>query len=100
MLNQLEITINLLEKNPDKIVWDYLSANPNGISLLEQHPEKINWYDLSKNPNIFTYDYEAMREKCLVFKEDLIKNRFHPRNLNKFKDWGIEEFEDLEDDAF
>jgi hypothetical protein len=41
-----------------------------------------------------------MREKCLIFKEDLIKNRFHPRNLNKFKDWGIEEFEDWEDDAF
>ena len=78
----------------DKLVPDILE------NILLQYPEKINWYDLSKNPNIFTYDYEAMREKCLIFKEDLIKNRFHPRNLNKFKDWGIEEFEDWEDDAF
>ena len=100
MLSSNPNAINLLEQNMDKIHWDALSGNPNGISLLEQHPEKINWYDLSKNPNIFTYDYEAMRKKCLVFKEDLIKNRFHPRNLNKFKDWGIEEFEDWEDDAF
>jgi hypothetical protein len=79
------------------------SSNPNGISLLEQHPEKIDidcWHELLRNPNIFTYDYDAIREQCLIFKEDLIKNRFHPRNLNKFKAWGIEEFEDWEDDAF
>ena len=29
-----------------------------------------------------------MRENCLLFKEDLMKERFHPRNLYKFSSWG------------
>ena len=91
---------SFVAENVDKIYWSRLSSNPNAIRLLEKNMDKIDWYNLSKNPNIFTYDYEAMRVKCLVFKEDLIKNRFHPRNLNKFKDWKIEEFKDWEDDAF
>jgi len=50
---------------------------------------------------IFQYDYDAMEKKCGVFKEDLIKDRFHPRNLiaGKFKDWGIDGFDsDSEDE--
>ena len=43
---------------------------------------------LSANPNIFTYDYDKMRKNCLLFKEDLMKERFHPRNLYKFSSWG------------
>jgi hypothetical protein len=41
-----------------------------------------------------------MRERCGVFKEDLVKDRFHPRNLiaGKFKDWGIDGFEDDSED--
>jgi len=43
---------------------------------------------LSLNPSIFTYDYDKMRENMLLFKEDLMKERFHPRNLRKFGLWG------------
>ena len=39
------------------------------------------------------YDYEQIQSRCLVFKEDLMKNRFHPRNIIKFKDWGIDGFD-------
>jgi hypothetical protein len=42
-----------------------------------------------------------MEKKCMLFKEDLVKNRFHPRNLiaGKFKDWKIDGFDsDSEDD--
>jgi hypothetical protein len=79
-----------------------LSSNPTAeaIALLKEHPDKIIWYYLSKNPNIFTYDYEKMRENMLLFKEDLMKERFHPRNLRKFGLWGhsggIDEEEDEE----
>jgi hypothetical protein len=31
-------------------------------------------------------------------KEDLVKNRFHPKNIPKFRDWGMDGFEDYEDD--
>ena len=43
--------IELLEQNLDKINWEKLSANPatRAIQLLEQNPDKINWVELSKN---------------------------------------------------
>jgi hypothetical protein len=31
-------------------------------------------------------------------KEDLVKNRFHPKNIPKFRDWGMDGFEDYEDE--
>lgn len=38
-----------------------------------------------------------MKENCLLFKEDLMKNRFHPRNIKRFYDWGHDD-EPLESD--
>ena len=43
--------ISLMEQNQDKICWSVLSKNPNAISLLEQNQDKIHWSALSKNPN-------------------------------------------------
>ena len=51
-----------------------------------------------KNPNIFTYDYEQMKDTKNRLHEELIRNQFHPMNIDKFEGWGIEsglEFEDL-----
>jgi len=86
--------IKLLENNPDKINWHNLSRNNScgAVRLLEKHPNKINWYNLSQNPRIFNYDYKQMKDNCMLFKEDLIKNRFHPCNIHKFKDWMIDGF--------
>jgi len=53
---------------------------------------------LSQNPNIFEYDYDKMRENMLLFKEDLMKERFHPRNLRKFSSWGHSGGIDEDDD--
>ena len=92
-LSKNPAAIHLLEANPDKIDWSLLSSNPAAIHLLKANQDKIDWWVLSSNPAIFQYDYDAMRKRCGVFKEDLIKNRFHPRNLiaGKFKDWRSEE---------
>ena len=84
--------IDLLEKNLDKINWSVLSSNPNAIHLLEQHQDKINWERLSYNPSIFEYDYEAMRSQMKPLAEELMANRFHPRNFDKFVSWGFDEF--------
>jgi ribosomal protein L24E len=88
--------IHLLEQNPDKINWNNLSRNPNAIHLLEQNPEKIDWIILSFNPSIFEYDYDAMRLRMKPLAEELIANRFHPRNFDKFISWGFDEFENNE----
>jgi len=29
----------------------------------------------------------------MLFKENLMKNRFHPRNIPKFKDWRVNGFD-------
>ena len=85
--------IHLLEQNPEKISWVFLSRNPNAIHLLEQNQEKISWYDLSEYPYIFEYNYQAMKDHLWNsgIVEELMANRFHPSNMHKFGDWGFEE---------
>ena len=76
------------------------SSNPNAIPLLEKNIDKINWECLIRNPSIFGYNYNKIRDYYRDINLGIIQERFHPRNLNKFKSWGIEEFEDWEDDVF
>ena len=85
--------IVLLEKNQDKINWLYLSENLNAIHLLEKNQDKIDWVLISKNPNIFEIDYEFLRERLKnSFGEELMMNRFHPMNFDKWTDWGFDIF--------
>ena len=91
--------IALLEKNQDKIDWTLLSFNPSALTLLEKNQDKIKWDYLSENPAIFEYDYKGMKDAMYNgIKEDLVKNRFHPKNIPKFRDWGMDGFEDYEDE--
>jgi hypothetical protein len=85
-------TIRLLEQNPDKIHWNKLSANPNAVHLLERNQDKIHIDFILENPAIFTYDYAAMKRRIIDsgFAEELMQNRFHPRNIGKFVDWGFD----------
>jgi hypothetical protein len=43
---------------------------------------------LSQNPAIFTYDYAAMKETKKHLHESVIANRFHPRYMSRWHDWG------------
>ena len=69
-----------------------MNKSKSAMQLLEKNQDKINWYDLSSKSHIFRYDYKKMQETCMLFKKDLMKNRFHPCNLPKFKDWGTNGF--------
>ena len=62
ILNNAELINKACRVLNPKIVWGYLSENPNAIHLLEQNIDKIGWYLLSRNPNIFTYDYNKMKQ--------------------------------------
>ena len=82
--------IHILELNQDKINWDELSKNPNAIKLLEQNQEKINWDNLSSNINIFEIDYNFLQNRMKnTIVEELIKNRFNPKNMDKWTTWGF-----------
>ena len=86
-LSENPAAIHLLEANLDKIHWRWLAENPEAIHILEANPQKIDWAHLSANPAIFEYDYKAM---VRPFTEELMANRFHPDNLDKFESWGYE----------
>ena len=91
--------MKLLEWIPfNKLDWFWLSRNPNTIQLLEKNLDKVRWHRLSQNPNIFTYDYKAMKDRMFRggIKEDLMKNRFHPTNLDKIKGWGFDAYDEDE----
>jgi Tfp pilus assembly major pilin PilA len=98
-LSENPSALTLLEKNQDNIDWDILSSNPSALTLLENNQDKIDWFSLSGNPAIFEYDYKGMKDAMYNgIKEDLVKNRFHPKNIPKFRDWGMDGFEDYEDE--
>ena len=56
------------------------------IELLKANQEKIKWNMISSNPAIFEYDYKNMTRP---FTEELMQNRFHPNNLDRFEAWGF-----------
>jgi hypothetical protein len=89
--------IDLLKENQDKIYWLNLSKNPNAIDLLKENQDKINWYNFSKNPNIFTHDYKSMKEnmKNSGIAEEIMSVMFHPKNMNKWINWGFTEHEEF-----
>ena len=90
--------VPILEKYPEQICWFSISQNPNPAAIpLIKNQCKTNrqiyaytyWFNLSENPNIFTYDYEKMLQSKLPIHKEIIQNRFHPRNLDKFEGWGF-----------
>ena len=85
--------IHLLEQNQDKIDWYFLSSNPNAIHLLEKNQDKIYWSSLSFNPSIFEIDYGFLKERCDIYKEELIKMALHPHRIMKI----LENCIDIED---
>jgi hypothetical protein len=75
----------------------FLLLNSNAIELLKENQDKIDWRNFSKNPNIFTYDYKKIKEtmKKSGIAEELMAFIFHPKNMNKWIDWGFSEHEDF-----
>jgi len=46
--------------------------------------DKINWDLLSQNPSIFELDFEALEQRCNIYKEELIKKALHPRVITQY----------------
>ena len=87
---------DVFNQNLYKINWNLMSRNPAAIQLLEQNQDKINWYNLSENPSIFTYNYKELKLRMKeTIAEDLMKNRFHPKYIDKWIDWGQVEADDF-----
>ena len=97
-LNPNPKAFQLLEKNLHKLddeevnCWHNLSSFPNAIPFLEKNQDKISWCHLSKNPSIFELDYQALNERCLIYKEELMMIALHPKRISAWLDAGFEDF--------
>jgi len=73
--------------------------NPNAIHILEKNLDKVNWDVLSSNHNIFEYDYKEIKNTLYNdngFVEELMMNRFHPSNMDKWHGWGFDDIDGIE----
>jgi hypothetical protein len=41
---------------------------------------------------------DAISKRCNIYKEELLQNRFHPKNVSKFNDWGFDGLDEEEDE--
>jgi len=66
------------------------------MHILENNQDKIDWDNLSKNPSIIIYNYKELKQRMKdTIAEDLMKNRFHPKYMDKWLDWGQVESDDF-----
>jgi len=49
--NSCNDAIRILEKNQNKIIWVYFSANPSGMEIIKKNLDKIHWHKLCENTN-------------------------------------------------
>jgi len=66
-----------LEKNRDRLIndWDVT---------------KKYFKIFSTNPSIFELDYQALKERCAIYKEELIQVALHPSRIEKYLEQGID----------
>ena len=62
---------------------------------LEKNQDKIDWNNLSRNPLIFELDYNALKKRCNIYKEELIQKAIHPNRILKYLEQGVD-IENLE----
>jgi hypothetical protein len=80
-------------------MWKMLAQNPNSemvSRIMEKNPEKIKWAYLSVHPAIFDFSYSWLKTRCDVIREELMKVAMHPSKIQRLLDMGYE-IEDLED---
>ena len=93
MLSKNDAAIHILENNLDKVDWDLLCKNRAAMPILKKNKNKICWACISENPSIFTIDYEYLKVKMKeTIASDLMANRFHPKNMYKWNDWGFDDY--------
>jgi preprotein translocase subunit SecY len=80
----------------EKINWNCICLKPNAIHLLQQNLTKLIGIIYLANQILFTYNYSELKRRMKeTIAEDLMKNRFHPKHMDKWLGWGQVEEEDF-----
>ena len=116
--------MHIIKNNWDKVNWIFFSENPSAINIIIQilqeekeydnkiknnqeintkdykyydYFNKIDYIYLSENPAIFELDYRALKERCNIYKEELMQIAMHPSRIQKYLDMGfsIEELDNI-----
>jgi len=91
--NPSDTAMNMVRENFQNITgpsasgkWIYLSSNPNSkaIDILREHQENIIWDMFSKNPGIFELDYDFLRRRMNLIRDELMGKTWHP---SRFEEW-------------
>lgn len=95
-LSENPAAISLLKKNIDRISWEHFAKNPNAIQIYEDYPEKMrdylyhmNYENFSVTAPIFELDYDAIKTRCSIYKEELIAIALHPSRIEAYLKQGI-----------
>ncbi len=80
--------IKILEgiEDPESFVfnWSNLSFNINAIHILEKHKDRIDWRTFSGNPSIFELDYDFLKRRMNIIREELMAKAWTP---SRFEEW-------------
>jgi hypothetical protein len=93
--------MELKQRFDDGISYLYVNQEENRSiyrSLYKYYDDfyKINYHSLSMNPAIFEEDYQGLKERCDIYRKELMEKAMHPRRMMALLDQGIN-VEDLED---
>lgn len=95
-INVIEILIT--SKNPsqlegsfNQIDWKILKEGLN--HNMKSCPPNFDF--LFNTPHLFTYDYPKIMECMKPIAEELMANRFHPKNAELWAGWGFDEYSEL-----
>ena len=61
-----------------------LSGNPNAGSILEKNLHKIDWRNLCRNKGVNELNYQWLKDRMDIIREDLMKAVYHPRRLEYY----------------
>jgi hypothetical protein len=81
----------------DNLEWTALPYKPIALKIILENQNNIDFYFFLKNDKLFTYDYKKIKEtmKNSEIVEELMAYIFHPRNMEKWKDWGFTEHQEM-----
>ncbi len=54
-----------------------MAAAKADMHLIEQNPDKICWTYLSKNPAIFEIEYDFYRKRMNIIRQELMEKTWH-----------------------
>ena len=76
-----------IKEIPKKIFWKMISRNESAIDFIEKNLDKVDWDFLTLNKNaihlLCPLNHQKMKEQCKPFYEELVAYVFNPSRVIK-----------------